>query len=139
MEHSETNEPAATEQVISHMLADTFSASPPAVKGRLLRHLLQGVGVLPLVTVASGVFAKWCLRDGHPDLQVPLDEVRLVQPSDVAALVDYLQQTSVQVIDGLGQWMAAEPLLASSAAATLLVLVLQRRARARAIDEEWDA
>ena len=101
----------------------------------MLEHLLKPLGVLSLLTVANGVFAKARFRGGWTTMQVQLDDIKNVQASDVAALVDYVQHVSIQVVDGLGQLLVAQPALASSAAAAVLVSVLMKRAKFRRIDD----
>lgn len=50
-------------------------------------------------------------------------------------LVDYVQQVSVHAVDGLAQVLAATPLMATSAAAALLMTLLVQRARNRRADD----
>ena len=92
---------------------------------------MQPLGVLSLFAVAGGLFAKLRLRGGWENFSVRPEDVRNVRASDVIALVDYVQQVSVEAVDGLAQMLAASPLMAGSAAAALLVTLLVRRARAR--------
>jgi hypothetical protein len=53
----------------------------------------------------------------------------------VIALVDYVQQVSVNAVDGLAHLLSASPVLTSSAAATLLITVLVQRARTRRAED----
>jgi hypothetical protein len=93
------------------------------------------LGVLALVTVASGVFAKVRFRGGWPDLHVRLEDAQSVQASEVMALVDYVQQSSAQAVDSLTQVLTATSLMATSAAAALLVTKLVQRAQTRQADD----
>jgi hypothetical protein len=47
------------------------------------------------------------------------------------ALVEHVQQVSVETVDGLAQLLARSPVLAGSAAAALLTSWLMQRARSR--------
>jgi hypothetical protein len=58
-----------------------------------------------------------------------VEDALAVSGQDIATLVAYVQQSSVEVLDGLLQIINASPVLASSAAAIVVMLVLQRRAR----------
>jgi hypothetical protein len=89
------------------------------------------LGVLSLLVVANGIFAKIRFRTGWQDMGVHLEDVQNVQVSDVIALVDRVQLVSVESVDSLAQIIRASPVMAGSAAAALLVTALVQRARAR--------
>ncbi|MDI1246172.1 MAG: hypothetical protein PSV24_12295 [Rhodoferax sp.] len=101
----------------------------------MLELLLRPLGVLALVSVADGIFARIRFRAGWPDLHVRLEDAQNVQASDVITLVDYVQQVSVYAVDGLAQMLTASPTMASSAAAGLLVTLLMKRAKNRSADD----
>src|ERR1035437_4183521 len=117
------------------LVADIYEAAPPAQKRSLLEHLLRPLGVLGLVALADGIFAKIRFRAGWPELHVRLEDVQNVQAGDEVKLVDYVQQGSAQSVDGLAQILAATPMMTSSAAAVLLVTILLQRARSRRADD----
>lgn len=119
---------------IPALVAEVYAAAPTAEQGRLLETLLRPLGVLSLVAVADGIFAKVSFRSGWPGLNIPPQELERVHGADVAALVDHVQQVSVETVDGLVQTITTSPLLAGSAAAAVLVTLLLRRARARQTD-----
>lgn len=120
------------EITIPQLVAEVYEAAPEAERGHLLEQLLRPLGVLSLVAVAGGVFAKLRLRGGWQELNVRLEDIQNIRTADVAALVDHAQQVSVETVDGLAQMLAASPVLSGSAAAALLITVLMRRARTRA-------
>jgi hypothetical protein len=119
------------DMTIPQLVGEVFEAAPAVERGHLLEQLLRPLGVLALVAVADGVFAKIRFRGGWQDFQVRLEDVQNVRVGDVISLVDYVQQVSVEVVDGLAQTLTASPMLAGSAAAALLVTVLLQRDRAR--------
>ena len=121
----------ASDATIALLVGEVYECAPLEERGRVLDHLLQPLGVLSLFAVAGGLFAKLRLRGGWENFSVRPEDVRNVRASDVIALVDYVQQVSVEAVDGLAQMLAASPLMAGSAAAALLVTLLVRRARAR--------
>lgn len=116
---------------IPQLVGEVYESAPPAERSRLLAHLLKPLGVLSLVAVANGIFAKIRFRSGWPDIQVPLEDAQNVQASDVISLVSHVQQVSVHAVDGLAGILAASPALAGSAAAALLITVLVQHARNR--------
>ena len=112
---------------VAQLVAEVYEAAPAAEKGRLLGHLLGPVGGLGLVAVADGIFAKIRFRGGWPQLHVRLEDAQNVQASDVATLVDYVQQISVQALDGLAQLISMSPTVTTSASAALLLTLLVQR------------
>lgn len=123
----------ASEISIPELVGQVYEAAPVAERTRLLKHLMRPLGILSLVAVANGIFAKAWFRS--PDLQLRLEDVGNVQVTDVIALVDRVQQVSVEAVDGLAQLVAGSPLLAGSAAAAMLVTVLLQRARTRRAED----
>ena len=109
---------------VSQLVAQVYEAAPVADKSRLLEHLLRPMGVLALVAVADGVFAAIRFRSGWPQLHVRLEDAQGVRTSDIATLVDYVQQISVHAIEGLTQVIMTSPMVAASASAALLLTML---------------
>jgi hypothetical protein len=116
---------------VPELVAEVYEAAPPAERGRLLEQLLRPLGVLSLVAIADGIFAKIRFRSGWQVLNVRLEDIQNVRSTHVMALVDHAQQVSVEAVDGLAQTLLSSPLVTSSAAAALLVTVLQKRASSR--------
>jgi hypothetical protein len=122
------------EMSIPQLVAEVYETAPAVERGHLLEQLLRPLGVLSLVAVADGVFAKLRFRSGWQQMSIRLEDIPSVQAADVVALVDHAQQVSVETVDGLAQMVAASPMLSGSAAAALLITVLLQRARSRAPD-----
>jgi hypothetical protein len=116
------------------LVGEVYASVPAAERRRLLEQLLRPLGVLSLVAVADGVFARMRFRSGWADFQVRLDDVQNVRASDVIALADHVQQVSVEAVNGLAQMLAASPVMASSAAAALLLTLLLQRMRKSVVD-----
>ena len=121
----------ATEVAIPRLVADVYTIAPEAERGRLIEQLLRPLGVLSLVAVAGGVFAKIRFQSGWRDLNVRIEDIQNIRPADVAALVEHAQQVSVEAVDGLAQMLTSSPVLSGSAAAVLLATLLVQRARTR--------
>jgi hypothetical protein len=124
-------EPIPANIPIPQLIGQVYELAPATVRGRILEHLLRPLGVLSLLVVANGIFAKIRFRTGWQDMGVHLEDVQNVQVSDVIALVDRVQLVSVESVDSLAQIIRASPVMAGSAAAALLVTALVQRARAR--------
>ena len=129
---------AVQERMVSQLVGKIYETAPVPVRSTLILHLMKPLGVLSLVAVADGIFAKIRFRSGWPEVQVLPDDVKNVEPQDVVALTHYAQQVSLHVLDGLAQLVMASPVLASSAAAALLVHILVQRRRADRRSEQRD-
>jgi len=120
-----------TDVAVPVLLAQVYDIAPPSERTRLLTQLMQPLGVLSLVAVAGGVFAKLRFRDapGPPNLRI--EDTLLIGAEEVRALAEHAQQVSVETVDALQLWLTQGPVLAGSAAALLLVQLLKRRAAHR--------
>lgn len=124
-------EPAVRQNIVARLIGKVYQAAPLAERGFLIGQLMQPVGILALLTVANGVFAKLRLQGSLSGVPSRLDDVQHIQVNDVVDLANLVQQVSLQAFDGLAQALAASPVLASSAAAALLIKILMERARHR--------
>jgi hypothetical protein len=116
---------------ISQLVAEVYESASPALRSRVLEQLLRPLGLLSLVAVANGTFADICIHSGWPDIHIPIKDAQKVQASDVAALVERVQQVSGDSINGLARMLSASPMMTCSAATVLLVTILMQRARTR--------
>ena len=141
--HSKNNLPrqpqalAATDLSIAQLVGQVYEAAPPLVQKRLLAQLIQPLGLLSLAAVANGIFAS--LRFGSAEAINPagLEFVsHSVQTHDVITLVNYVQQVSLQAVDGLAEMLAASPVVTGSTAAAMLISVLVQRGRKRRDEEK---
>jgi hypothetical protein len=119
--------PGKSDQDIPQLVARLYADASPPEKSRLLALLVRPLGLLPLFALADGVFARIWFRSGQDSLQIRAEDALAVSGRDIAVLVDYVQQSSVEVLDGVLQIINASPVLAGSTAAILVMLALQRR------------
>jgi hypothetical protein len=123
---TETHRTDAAEN-LPHLVGDVYEAVPAPERSRLLEHLLQPLGVLSLAVVANGIFSKLRFMGGWPNLHIRPEDTESVRVEDVIALVDYVQQASRGVMEGLVQVVSESPVMSATAAATLLVTLLLRK------------
>ena len=120
--------PAETRtRALTHLVTQVYAAAPMPVRRRLLEQLIRPLGLLALVSVAGGMFARIRLRESWQDLPVRLEDVQRVRPAELSALVDQVQQVGLDALDGLARVVASTPLMTASAAAAVLLAVLMRR------------
>lgn len=120
-----------TNAAVPVLLAQVYDVAPPPERTRLLTQLMQPLGVLSLVAVAGGVFARLRFRDAPGPLNLRIEDTLLIGAEEVRALAEHAQQVSVETVDALRLWLTQGPVLAGSAAAVLLVQLLKRRAAQR--------
>ena len=116
---------------IPQLFGEVYELAPAPLRIRLLDQLIRPLGVLALVAVANGAFARIRLRNGWQDLHIGIDDAWTIKGSDVSALVEHVQYVSIEAVDGLAEWLRSSPALAASAAAALLMAALTQRARLR--------
>lgn len=116
-----------TDVAVPVLLAQVYDIAPPSERRRLLTQLMQPLGVLSLVAVAGGVFARLHFRDAPGPLNLRMEDTLLIGAEEVRALAEHAQQVSVETVDALRLWLTQGPVLAGSAAALLLVQLLKRR------------
>lgn len=112
------------------LIGQVYESAPAGLRARMIELLLQPLGVLSLIGIANGVFAKIRFQGGWPRVHVHLEQANAIRASDVVALAERAQQFGGGVIEGaLARLISASPVLAGSAAAAMLLTVLMQRAR----------
>jgi hypothetical protein len=133
----EAAQPNVRNRMLHLLVGHAYAASPPLVRQSLLEQLIRSVGVLGLVTVAGGVFAKIRLRGRWPDIAVRLDDLQDIRTPDVVALVDYVQRVSAEALIDAIKLLANNPaLIGSGAVALLMSIMLQRVPDRRRVPRE---
>lgn len=95
-------------------IGQVYESAPLCLRVAMLEHLLKPLGVLALVTIANGIFAKIRLRHGRYDACVRTEDAALVDARDVVLLAERVQQVSIETIDNLMQMLSSLPVTASS-------------------------
>jgi hypothetical protein len=120
-----------TPDAIPQLVAEVYECAPDTLRAHLLEQLIKPLGLLALVAISNGIFAKIRFKSGWPDMHVRWEDAQSVQAKDVAALVERVQQVSLHSFDGLAKVLATSPVLTGSAAATILLTVLLSGAKNR--------
>jgi uncharacterized protein YoaH (UPF0181 family) len=123
--------PQPVSEMIPALVAQVYESAPAEERCHLVEALVRPLGVLSLVAIANGIFAKILFRNAGQEFRVRVEDLQNVHGADMAALVHHAQQVSVETVDGLLQQLTTSSGLASSAAAALLIGLLVQRARSR--------
>lgn len=109
------------------LLGQLYAQAPAPLRSSLLDQLLRPLGLLSLVAVAGGTFARLKSRSGWHDGPPPLEHLRDITPADVVALAEHVQQVSAEVVEALLRSLSNSPMLAGSATAGLIAVLYARR------------
>lgn len=120
-----------SDMAIPALVAQVYESAPMEARCHLLETLLKPLGILSLVAIANGVFAKIRFRTAGHELSVRADDLQNVHPADLVALVHHAQQVSVETVDSLVSLLTSSGSVASSSAAALLIGLLVQRAWSR--------
>lgn len=127
--------PETQNRILAKLVGKTFETAPVTTQARLLEQLLQPVGILSLITVANGFFARLRFRAGWGHPVIRQSDLVSVRSGDVITLAEHLLHMRADALIGL------IPLLVNSAAqsgsrvaSTLASLLHQRAPRRRASD-----
>jgi len=120
-----------SEPEVARLVAHVYESAAPSERCRLIEHLLAPLGVLSRVAVAQGVFAGLCLRSRQRRILAEAEDLRAVGRDHVVALVEHVQQVSIESVDALAHWLGSSPSAMRSEAAATLAAALSLRARRR--------
>lgn len=123
-------------KALSMLIGQVYESASPPLKARLLQRLVAPLGVLAAVAVAHGAFARIKLQIGWQDLQSLGPELQKISADDVVALADRVQLLGTDALMRLGDVIGKSPVLASSAAAALLMTLLIRSAQSRPTEDQ---
>ena len=122
-------------RMLTELVSQVYETAPLRARRRLLETMLRPMGVLGLMTVAGGIFAKLRFGMGLHDTHLRLEDVGLINTSHVTALADRLQQVSNTALFSLANVVTASPALASSTAASVLLVLLFKTSRDKREDD----
>lgn len=117
------------DRAIPDLVAQVYAAAPQEERRALLATLIKPLGLLSLAAIGNGIFAHLRLNGGWPEFQPAVEDLKRVRTSDMVALVQHVQQVSIETVYGLAGVLKSSPVLAGSATAALLLAVLVQRAR----------
>ncbi len=127
------SQPDAQQHMLAKLVAKVFETAPAAMRMHMLEQLMRPVGVLPLIAVANGVFARMRFHSGWPANHLRVEDVQSVGPADVMALVEHVLHTQADSLDGLLSELLDTPDIAGTGAAAVLVAILLKRAHDRRV------
>jgi len=123
--------PEQQEHILAQLVGKVYDAAPTPIKTQLIALLMRPLGLLSLMAIANGVFAKIRSHGGWPNLMINADDTLNVASGDIVALTDFVQQISSESLNDLAQLLITTPVMAGSGAAAVLVAILLRKIQSR--------
>lgn len=118
------------ESTFAQLVARIYDVARPSERCRILEHLMRPLGVLALVGICNGIFAKIWFRNGWHDLHIRPEDAQAIRSEDIVSLVDFVQQASMDTVNNLASLLASSPMIVYSGTAALLIAEMVRRIRA---------
>lgn len=124
MQKNEESQFHADLALVPALVGQVYQEASPVQRSRLLEQLVQPLGLLSLVAVARGIFARLMLSRRGREISVRPEDTRDIDVVDVVTLAQRAQQASMQALDNLAPVLAALSLATGSAAAKRLLAIL---------------
>lgn len=91
------------------LIAQAYAQAGPPLRAQLLECLLQPLGPLALVAVASGVFGSFAHRQGWQRLSVPADDALEFSAEQLQELAGFALETDPGVLVRLDSLLTDRP------------------------------
>lgn len=111
----------------ARLIAALYQRATPAVRVRLLSHLLHPVGPLALAAIAAGAFGKLLPRERWTGARITPDDAQGFDAWQIAELVRYVEQKSPEWLLQLPQNVGDPQLWLGGVAGALLLMLLKAR------------
>lgn len=116
---------------VAALVGKVYAVAPAHERPRMLEQLLRPLGVLALVAVAGGAFARLRAQSGWREWRFTIEDVQQIRSIDVVDLAERVQLVSADALDGFAQCVMASPALAGCSIAALLVALIAQQGRSR--------
>lgn len=127
----ESSEPGAKRRMLNLLVGRAYDVAPPGIRKSLLEQLTRPLGVLGMMSVAGGTFARFRFQGHRHNDTLHLDDLNAVRNSDVIALVDHVQQVSTEALVNAVKMLSLAPALNNSGAVSVLTSLVLKRSNDR--------
>jgi hypothetical protein len=117
--------------LVPALVGQVYQEASAVERSRLLEQLVKPLGLLSLVAVARGIFARLMLSRRGRETTVRPEDTHDIEPADVVTLAQRAQQISMQALDNLAPVLAVLSQATGSAAARHLLAILAQDAARR--------
>ena len=124
---------------IARVVSRVYRAANGAVRADMLAHLLRPLGVLGLVAVASGAFARLVRRDGLVPDTISAEDIVRYSSEQIRELTMFVHEVNPDALQPLIEQLAQNG-MGIAAVSTAALVMLHRRSRARsALSDKTDS
>lgn len=116
---------ARERSAIARVVSRVYRAANGAVRADMVAHLLRPLGVLGLVSVSSGAFARLVRRDGLVPDTIPAEDIVRYSSEQIRELTMFVQEVNPQALQALVEQLALDGI--GVAALTTAALVMLHR------------
>jgi hypothetical protein len=127
---ADANTRSSRHSEIARVVSRVYRAASDAVRADMLTHLLRPLGVLGLVSVASGAFARLVRRDGLVPDPISADDVVRYSGEQIRELAMFVHEVNPDALQALIEQLAPHGMgvaALSTAALAMLLRGSQRR------------
>lgn len=121
---------------IARLIGQLYDVAPAHERCQILEYLIHPLGVLSLVAVANGVFAKYWLRNIYESTPLRFEDITNIHSNDVISLAQHAQQVSFDAVHNLTRLLTKSSALASISATGLLLAVLLPQTHGPTIEDD---
>ncbi len=115
---------------IARMVSRVYGAANDAIRADMLTQLLRPLGVLGLVAVASGAFARLVRRDGLVPDPISAEDMVRYSGEQIRELTMFVQEVNPQALQALVEQLAQNA-VGIAALSTAALVLLHRSSRQR--------
>ena len=124
---------------IARVVSRVYRAANDALRADMLTHLLRPLGVLGLVAVASGAFARLVRRDGLVPNTISTEDIVRYSSEQIRELTMFVHEVNPDALQPLIEQLAQNG-MGIAALSTAALVMLHRRSRGRsALSRETDS
>jgi hypothetical protein len=124
---------------IARVVSRVYRAADGVVRADMLAHLLRPLGVLGVVSVASGAFARLVRRDGLVPDTISAEDIVRYSSEQIRELTMFVHEVNPDALQPLIEQLAQNG-MGIAAVSTAALVMLHRRSRARsALSDKTDS
>lgn len=115
---------------IAKVVSRVYRVANDAIRAEMLTHLLRPLGVLGLVAVASGAFARLVRRDGLVPDPISAEDMLRYSSEQIRELTMFVHEVNPEALQALVEQLAQNG-IGIAALSTAALVMLQRSSRER--------
>jgi hypothetical protein len=121
---------ARERSAIARVVSRVYRAANGAVRADMVAHLLRPLGVLGLVSVSSGAFARLVRRDGLVPDTIPAEDIVRYSSEQIRELTMFVHEVNPDALQPLIEQLAQNG-MGIAALSTAALVMLHRSSRGR--------